>query len=147
MSENMPVDHIPGDDGPVPADRMVQFGEALGLGFKNYFQFEGRSSRGAFWWWNLCVILISFFATLIDMFVFPGMTAAEISPISTVWSLVTFIPGIAIFVRRLHDIGRSGWWYLLVFTIIGILLLIFWAAQPGQRAQNKYGPDREAGRA
>ena len=54
-------------------------------------------------------------------------------------SVITTVPFISLGVRRLHDIGRSGWWYLLTFTIIGILVLLFWAIEESQKGENKYG--------
>lgn len=62
------------------------------------------------------------------------------------FGLATLIPSLAISVRRLHDVGKSGWWLLIMFTIVGILLLLYWYVQPGQRAENKFGSDKEAGR-
>ena len=57
-------------------------------------------------------------------------------------SLFLFIPGLALAVRRLHDVGRSGWWILIAFTIIGIIFpLLYWAIQRGTEGTNKYGPD------
>ncbi|MEM1103752.1 MAG: DUF805 domain-containing protein, partial [Pseudomonadota bacterium] len=60
--------------------------------------------------------------------------------------LATRIPGIGLGVRRLHDIGRSGWWTLIAFTVIGLIPLIYWACQPGERSENRFGPDVEQGR-
>ncbi|MFZ5617331.1 MAG: DUF805 domain-containing protein [Pseudomonadota bacterium] len=132
----------------VPAGRMVSFGQALPLFFKNYFQFNGRSSRGAYWWATLALVLISIAAAVVDIVLFNDFVEAANGngPVGILLSLATLIPGIAIGVRRLHDVGRSGWWTLLVFTIIGILVLLFWYIQPGQRKDNPFGADVEAGR-
>jgi uncharacterized membrane protein YhaH (DUF805 family) len=61
------------------------------------------------------------------------------------FNLAVFIPGIAVAVRRLHDTGRSGWWYLLVFTIIGIIPLIIWFASDSQPGTNQWGPNPKTG--
>ena len=115
------------------------------LFFKNYVNFGGRSSRGAYWLYVIWGIIISVVAVLIDVFAL--QTGADASgPFELITNLVLLIPGFALSVRRLHDIGKSGWWLLLVFTVIGILLIIFWGCQPGDRSTNKYGPDVEAGR-
>jgi uncharacterized membrane protein YhaH (DUF805 family) len=53
--------------------------------------------------------------------------------------LALLLPSIAVGARRLHDTGRSGWWQLLTFTIIGIILLIVWFASDGEKDANKYG--------
>lgn len=54
-------------------------------------------------------------------------------------SLAFALPSLACSARRLHDIGRSGWWILLALTIIGIFLLIFWWAKEGDNNENSYG--------
>jgi uncharacterized membrane protein YhaH (DUF805 family) len=53
--------------------------------------------------------------------------------------LATIIPGIAVTVRRLHDINKSGWWILIAFTVVGIIPLIYWYCQPGTPGKNQYG--------
>jgi uncharacterized membrane protein YhaH (DUF805 family) len=55
------------------------------------------------------------------------------------FSVAVILPSICLDVRRLHDTGRSGWWCLLSFTIIGIIPLTIWYCQPGQPGANKYG--------
>ena len=50
----------------------------------------------------------------------------EYGPISNTVALILLIPGINVFSRRLHDVGRSGWWQLLYFTIIGSFLILYW---------------------
>lgn len=125
--------------------RQVSFAEALPLFFKNYVNFVGRSSRGAYWWYVLWGILLTFVATLLDVTLM-GASLDDSGPIELLLNFVLLIPGLAISVRRLHDIGKSGWWLLLILTVIGILVILFWAVQPGDRNQNKYGQDVEAGR-
>lgn len=133
--------------GP-PADRMVEFSDAISLGFKNYFQFRGRSSRGAYWWWSLAMALVGAAAGVADAIMFGDqfIAAEETGPIAAILSLATFFPSLSVSIRRLHDVNRSGWWLLLIFTIIGIFLLLYWYVQPGDRRANKYGEDAEAGR-
>ena len=65
---------------------------------------------------------------------------------SNLFSLVTLLPGILLSVRRLHDINRSGWWLLFSITLIGLVPLIYWACQRGDRVENDYGSHKEAGR-
>ena len=58
------------------------------------------------------------------------------------WSLVVIIPTVAVGVRRLHDINRTGWWLFLIFVpVIGWVVLIVWAIKRGDKGPNKYGPD------
>jgi uncharacterized membrane protein YhaH (DUF805 family) len=128
---------------------MVAFGEAIGRGFSNYFNFSGRATRAEHWWWVL-------FAALLGIIPFAGF--------------VTLIPSLAVGARRLHDINRSGWWLLLLWpwlplfvalvagtgkgpwllwlwplsvivSVIGWIVLIVWACMRGDGGPNKYGPD------
>ena len=56
------------------------------------------------------------------------------------WSLAMFIPGLAVSVRRLHDIGRSGWWLLLsLIPLVGAIILIIWYCTDSQPGANQYG--------
>ena len=59
--------------------------------------------------------------------------------VAGVVSLVLFLPLLAATVRRLHDIGRTGWWILIAFTIIGIIVLIVFYATDSEKATNQYG--------
>ncbi|MBB4658773.1 DUF805 domain-containing protein [Parvularcula dongshanensis] len=136
MSEKNALDY--------PQSRYVSFVDSIPLFFRNYLKFEGRSSRGAFWWWMLASVLINVGLALLD-----GMIVGweqDNGPLGMLFSLITLIPSLALNVRRLHDVGRSGWWLLLAVTIIGILLLFYWAVLPGQRRRNRFGPDHETGR-
>lgn len=114
----------------------MNFTQSIASGFSRYFDFRTRSSRPEYWWWTLFALLVSVAATVLDAVMFGG--AAVLDSIS---SVALLIPGIAVAARRLHDINRTAWWILIAFTIIGILLLLYWYIQPGDRGDNKYGPD------
>ncbi|MEM6650401.1 MAG: DUF805 domain-containing protein [Pseudomonadota bacterium] len=105
--------------------------------------FEGRSSRGAYWWAVLFTLLVDIATSVIDSILFGGNS---VEPIGSLVSLALLLPGVGVGVRRLHDIGKSGWWLLIGFTIIGLIPLIYWLCQPGERQDNRFGPDVEAGR-
>ena len=139
MSETTPVLDY-------PPSRQVGFAESVPLFFKNYVNFRERSSRGAYWWWALASALIAVVLAVIDGLIF-GFDPGDTELFGNIFSLVTLVPNIALSVRRLHDVGRSGWWLLLYLTVIGILVVLWWAIQPGERASNRFGPDREAGKA
>jgi len=123
--------------------RTVGFFDSIVLGFGNYFDFAGRSSRGAYWFWALFIFFLAMATTTADEAFFPYN---EYTPVTTFTDLATLIPGIALTVRRLHDIGKSGWWMLMALTIIGIIPLIYMMCVPGNRSANSFGPDAEAGR-
>jgi uncharacterized membrane protein YhaH (DUF805 family) len=117
----------------------MNFGEAISAGFSNYVNFSGRASRSEFWFWILFGVILSIIGNVIDAVI-------GIPVISAVVALVLLLPNISISIRRLHDIDRTGWWFLLVLTIIGSILLIVWACFKGTSGPNTYGPDPLAGR-
>nr|WP_272209989.1 DUF805 domain-containing protein [Marinicella sp. W31]MDC2875839.1 DUF805 domain-containing protein [Marinicella sp. W31] len=123
--------------------RNVGFAEAFRLGFSNYALFHGRSSRGALWFWVLATWIVSVIVSGVDYALF-GSSQPGI--LSGIWSLAILVPSYAVGARRLHDINRSGWWQLLVISVIGIIVLIYWYCQPGQAQTNDFGPDVEAGK-
>ena len=112
----------------------MSFSEAVRDGFDHYAKFKGRASRRSFWWWVLFVIIVWAIARILFIEV---IDAAIL--LLFVW-LGLLLPGISKAIRRLHDTGRTGWWFLLWFTVIGaIVLLIFWL-EDGDDGANDYGP-------
>jgi uncharacterized membrane protein YhaH (DUF805 family) len=107
----------------------MNFGQAISVCLqKKYVDFSGRASRSEFWWFFLFQLLVLLVASLIHQFVY------------FVVALALFLPAISVGVRRLHDVGRSGWWLLLHFVpLIGTLVLLYWAVQPSQVGANEYG--------
>ena len=86
--------------------------------FTRYFDFSGKTTRAGYWWVVLANIIIAFAL---------GLLGSLGTTISSVYSIATLIPGIAISIRRLHDTGRSGWNLLWAFVpIVGwIILLVY----------------------
>lgn len=115
------------------------FQDAVREGLANYARFSGRSSRPAFWWWVLAVLLVNAVAAVIDRVLFGGgPDAAQL--VGALVSLALLLPNIAVAVRRLHDVGRSGWWLLLsLIPLIGFLVLLYWYVQPGEPGENRFG--------
>ena len=120
----------------------MNFGQAIASGFKKYVDFTGRAARSEFWFWTLFAVLASIVGGAIDYVLFPDLIA---SPVQSIIGLVLFLPGIAVSVRRLHDIDRIGWWFLLVLTVIGLIVLIIWNCMRGTPRPNRFGPDPLAG--
>ena len=123
----------------------MDFWGAIKSGFTNYVAFSGRATRSEFWYWILFAILGAWLMNSIDGAVLPQMVWPSpalpfISPLS-VFNLLTFLPTVAVGVRRLHDIDRSGWWMLIALTIIGVFVLIYWFCKPGIPAGGRFGPD------
>jgi uncharacterized membrane protein YhaH (DUF805 family) len=119
---------------------MMGFTVAIKAGFQNYVGFRGRAARSEYWYWTLFVYLLLIVAWLIDMTVF-GFNTTGVNPITVLATLATLLPTLAVSARRLHDIDRSGWWALLIFTVIGYIVLIYWAFLRGTVGTNRFGPD------
>ncbi len=66
-------------------------------------------------------------------------------PLNVLYGLIAFLPALGAIVRRLHDTGRSGWWFLIsLIPIAGVILLLIWFCTEGERGDNKYGSDPKA---
>lgn len=100
---------------------------------KNYVTFDGRARRKEFWFFMLVCIGLGIVARILDRIIGTG------SMIDGLLNLALFLPSLAVGARRLHDVGRSGWWQLLAFTVIGLIPLIIWWATDTKQEQNKYG--------
>jgi uncharacterized membrane protein YhaH (DUF805 family) len=100
---------------------------------QKYADFSGRARRSEFWFFEVFAILLSTVAYVIDLVI--GMQIVQVLVL-----LALLVPSIAVSTRRLHDTNRSGWWYLLWFTIIGGILLIVWYATEGDSGTNQHGP-------
>jgi uncharacterized membrane protein YhaH (DUF805 family) len=119
----------------------MTFSQAISSGFRNYAAFSGRAARSEFWYFVLFTIIAGIIAQILDAYLFPlHVVARGFGPLSTLTTLALFLPGLAVSVRRLHDIDRTGWWALLYLTGIGTLWLIYWACKPGTPGPNRFGP-------
>jgi uncharacterized membrane protein YhaH (DUF805 family) len=114
----------------------MSFSEAIKDGFDHYTNFQGRASRAAFWYWVLFGLLVGIAANILDSAIFDGPL------LSYLVSLALFLPGLSVAIRRLHDTGRSGWWYLIILVpLIGIIVLIVFWVEQGHSGPNEYGPE------
>ena len=107
--------------------------------FKKYATFEGRAQRSEFWYFCLFCLLVGIVTLYIDISVLGYSIEEEYTPLNTIAYLAVFIPSISVTARRLHDIGKSGWWMLLALTGIGIILLIIWYVTEGEKKKNRFG--------
>ncbi|MDC9596954.1 DUF805 domain-containing protein [Xenorhabdus anantnagensis] len=104
---------------------------------KNYAEFSGRARRKEYWMFRLFDIIISIalfvLGTVIDESAGFGLLV--------IYGILTFIPSLAVAVRRLHDTNHSGWWLLmLLIPFANIILLIFFCLE-GTAGDNDYGED------
>lgn len=117
----------------------MNFSEAIQSGFNNYVNFNGRAQRSAFWYWVLFAFIGGIVCNILDMAIFGS---DSFYPLSTIFTIGTILPNLAVGARRLHDTGRSGWWQLLWFLpIIGFIILLIWFIQQGEAGTNQYGPN------
>ena len=105
----------------------MNFVDAVKSGFTQYVGFSGRARRSEYWWWVLVVLLASIVTQMISQ------------KLGGIFSLAVLLPGIAVGARRLHDIGKSGWWQLIsLIPLLGWLVLIYWMVQPSE-GPNQFG--------
>ncbi len=110
---------------------MSWFIEAL----KKYAVFSGRSRRKEYWYFALFVVVISIVLTIIDGLIGAYDRSTGAGLLSGIFSLAILIPSIAVSVRRLHDIDRTGWWVLIsLVPLIGFIVLIVFHVQDTRRA-------------
>ena len=100
---------------------------------KKYATFNGRAGLSENWWYFLFILLGNLVFSSIDSFLgttagfmYQGNIEVKTSLFNGIFSLLTLIPSIAVAARRLHDVNKSGWWQLLMLTIIGIFPLVYW---------------------
>jgi uncharacterized membrane protein YhaH (DUF805 family) len=109
-------------------DNTMDFKTAVITCLTKYVDFEGRASKAEFWWFFLFqIIVIVVLSMLLPL-------------LGSLASLALLLPGLGVGVRRLHDIGKSGWWMLIgLIPLIGWLIAIYWAIQPSQTESNNWG--------
>jgi uncharacterized membrane protein YhaH (DUF805 family) len=95
---------------------------------QNYFEFDGRARRSEYWYFVLFNVIISITLTLFEIFF-------EFRFLSNIYFIAVLIPSIAVGVRRMHDVGKRGW-YLLI-PIYNLIL----ACTAGESGDNEYGPN------
>jgi len=112
--------------------------KSIKICFKKYANFNGRASRSEYWWFQLFYIIVAFVAVIFDsMYIDNSQT---MGPLELVTTLALLLPALAVTARRLHDVGRSGWWMLIFITVIGMIPLLIWYISVGTKSKNKYGP-------
>ena len=116
----------------------MTFSRAIQSGFSNYVGFSGRTPRSGYWYWALFVVLVSIVTAILDAAIFPFQ---DLSPLSAIANIILLLPGIAVAVRRLHDMDHTGWWVLIALTGIGAIVLLIWFCFKGSGGTNRFGPD------
>jgi uncharacterized membrane protein YhaH (DUF805 family) len=107
---------------------------------RRYATFSGRAGRSEYWFFVLTVSLGTMVLLAIDAVTGTYSPSYFIGLLSGVWGAAHIIPGLAVSVRRLHDIDRSGWWLLLGGIPIGNLVLLVFHCLRGTPGPNRFGP-------
>ena len=127
----------------------MNFMQAVKAYFINWNNFTARSSRSEYWWATLFVSFGSYIAGyIIGFFIMSTLLAAGFSEDASmtviaiaaiVLQIFVVIAGISLSVRRLHDVDKSGWWLLIICTIIGMIPLFIWYCTKGTDGENRFG--------
>ena len=129
----------------------MNFIDAVKKYFFKWNDFKSRSSRSEYWWATVFVTLATYPVAFIIGFLIAAMfLSAGLSEIAmevvigiVILTLNVFISvaTTSLVVRRLHDVDISGWWYLIIFTIIGVIPLLIWLCIRGTNGDNRFGKD------
>ena len=109
---------------------------------KKYAVFSGRARRMEYWYFVLFNVIVAFVLAMIDALLGTTTGVSSFGLLSGLYSLAVLIPTLAVLVRRLHDIDRTGWWILInLIPLVGTIVLLVFALTPGTPGSNQYGPD------
>ena len=107
----------------------VGFFKAVGLAFAHYADFSGRSRRSEYWWFTLFNYLVS------------AVMTTCIPDLAWLWMLAVLVPGLSLVVRRLHDVGKSGWYYLwMLVPVVGWIMVLVQLCKDST-VHNQWGPN------
>ena len=112
---------------------------------KKYAVFGGRSRRKEYWYFVLFSLIVSLILSAIDALLGTFSSSTNVGLLGGIYGLAIIIPSIAVSVRRLHDIDRTGWWVLIsLVPVIGTIVLLVSAVLDGTPGQNRFGPNPKA---
>ena len=124
------------------ANPQIGFFEAIKKAFKNYINFNGRSRRSEYWWFVLFNLIIQ-----IIIIILANLITKNLMFLSYIYSLIIFLPGLGLAIRRLHDIGKSGWYILIVLIpIVGVFILLYFYCLYSENKSNEYGESPKYGK-
>lgn len=103
---------------------ILGFAEAVKICFRKYFDFTGRARRSEYWWFSLFISIVSAVCSFLDGLL---SVAVNYEIVGTVATVLLFFPALAVGFRRLHDIGRSGWWLgaIYILAAISVICVLF----------------------
>jgi len=131
----------------------MNFMQSVSTCFGKYATFSGRAQRSEYWWFGLFVFGVTVILVQVNTAIFGPtvvqnplmdgtMSSYNAGILGMIFSLATFLPSLAVAVRRLHDRDKSGWWLLLSFIpLVGFIILLIWFIKVGTNGDNQYGAD------
>ena len=139
---------LPSSSGAHPEKEIVM--EWYLATFRKYFDFNGRARRKEYWIFTLInflismvlytVLMVTSFSGSVDGGLGTSSISLILSSVLVLYWLATFLPGLGVTVRRLHDTGRSGWWFFIgLIPLIGGIVLLVYLCQDGAPEENRYG--------
>lgn len=109
---------------------------------RKYAVFSGRARRKEYWMFFLFNMIFAIAAMVIDNVLGIAIEDIGYGPIYIIYALAVFLPSLAVSVRRLHDVGKSGWYlFILLIPIAGVLVFLIKMCTDGTPGENKYGPN------
>ena len=155
MSTPGPYEPYPSQPGPhppygypaVPLSYLqggpVGFGEAVKQAFSHGFVYHGRASRSAYWWWVLFETITIIVLELLIIIPAAAHSTAAVTLfviIVVIAAIYLALVGLALTVRRLHDIDKSGWWVLIGLVPFGGIVLLIFSLLEGTPGPNRFQP-------
>jgi uncharacterized membrane protein YhaH (DUF805 family) len=155
MNAQGPVGAYPGPPGAYPPPGYpapslgyleggpVGFGEAVKQAFSHGFVYRGRASRSAYWWFVLCEVIAIFVSELLVVIAAAAHSTAAFVLFSIIVGIAFIylaLVGLALTIRRLHDIDKTGWWVLIGLVPFGGIVLLIFSLLEGTPGPNRYQP-------
>ena len=117
----------------------MRFQDAVKVCLTKYADFGGRARRSEYWWFVVFTALVTTLASVVDAVI--GTQFGNTGLVQLLATLALVLPSLAVGVRRLHDVSRSGWWvFLAVIPILGALILVVAFLIRDSEPDNSYGP-------
>ena len=117
--------------------------EAVTVGLRKYAEFNGRARRSEYWWFYLAYFMsLILLGAIGEILTSPNFQNYALGTLAAIIILGALLPMLAVEVRRLHDIDKSGWnilWFSI--PIVGFILRIIWLCRRGTVGDNRFGPD------
>ena len=108
--------------------------------WKQYADFSGRARRKEYWIFSLINNIIIFFLYILQIVTIESTLWLIFPIILFLYAMAVFLPGLAVNIRRLHDVGKSGWWYLIyLIPIIGAIWLTVLMCLDSEPGENQWG--------